>query len=262
MDHYKKLGVSSTASQDEIKQAFRTLSKLHHPDAGGNADEYKSISLAYQTLKDPARRRAYDAELMSGFNPGRQSHADPRAWGNFQDIFNEIFQQQQNRPRDIVVQLPLSPKEIYNGIKDRKLRTRYGDFTVTVPAGLRPGSTLTYDNTVPGSSPEQPPGKLTVQITSADSRDWQIHGDDVFHIIDVDCIDAVTGTEIEFEHLDGQRRRVKIPPGTQHGKQLRLQGLGLNYQRQGDLYVVTNLCVPTITDQTQLDLLKQIKRSK
>lgn len=258
MNHYERLGVKSSASQDEIKQAFRSLSKTHHPDAGGDAESYKAISEAYQTLKDPNRRRQYDAEQLN--HAGFGSGADPRTWGNFQDIFDEIFRSQAQQPKDIVVQVALTPKEIFQGVKNRKLRTRYGEFTISVPAGLRPGSTLRFPNTV-DSGPQTPPGTLTVQITSADSNDWQIHGDDIYHIIDVDCLEAITGSEIEFEHLDGVKRRVIIPPGTQQGTQLRLKELGLNYERKGDLYVVINIHIPTITDQNQLDQLKKINRS-
>jgi curved DNA-binding protein len=262
MNHYERLGVGASATQDEIKQAFRKLSKSHHPDAGGDEAAYKAISEAYQTLKDPARRRQYDAEQLMQHQT--RGSADPRGWGiDLDDLFAGVFRQQAQRSRDIIVKLALTPQEIYQGVSNRKLKTRYGEFTVAVPPGLRPGSTLSYDGIVPGATPETPRGALTVQITSADDDKWQIHGDDVYHILDVDCLDAITGSEVEFTHLDGVARRVRIPPGTQHGKRLRLAGLGLqrpSERVQGDLYAVVNLIVPLITDQNHLTILKNIKR--
>ena len=68
MDYYKTLGVSKTASQDEIKRAYRSLAKIHHPDRGGNEKQFQQINEAYDTLKDPQKRQDYDNPPRNNFN--------------------------------------------------------------------------------------------------------------------------------------------------------------------------------------------------
>lgn len=68
-DYYAVLGVSQDATQDEIKKAFRSLAKIHHPDKGGNAEEFKKINEANEVLSDPEKRRKYDFARQSGIWP-------------------------------------------------------------------------------------------------------------------------------------------------------------------------------------------------
>ena len=87
MDHYQTLGVEKTASQDDIKKAYRKLAAKHHPDRGGDTATFQSIAQAYDTLSDPAKRAQYDSPQQE-FNPFTQG-ADP-GWHDVSSMFGGI----------------------------------------------------------------------------------------------------------------------------------------------------------------------------
>ena len=86
-DYYKTLNINRDSSQDDIKKAFRKLSKQYHPDKGGNEDKFKEISEAYDTLSNPDKKRRYD---MGGQNPfGGHNPFGQRGGGDMEDLFNQ-----------------------------------------------------------------------------------------------------------------------------------------------------------------------------
>ena len=107
-DYYKILGVERNASQDDIKKAYRNLAKTHHPDVGGNEEEFKKISAAYEVLSDEQKRTNYDNGGSGGF--------DPFMGGGFG--FNP-FANQQVKGRDIKIDLTLTLEEIYRGVNKK-----------------------------------------------------------------------------------------------------------------------------------------------
>ena len=78
-DYYKTLNINSNSSTDEIKKAFRNLSKTHHPDKGGDENTFKEISAAYDTLGNEEKRREYDHQRSNPFH-GRQHHGGDQTW--------------------------------------------------------------------------------------------------------------------------------------------------------------------------------------
>ena len=110
-DYYKTLNINRNSSQDEIKKAFRTLSKQHHPDKGGDENVFKGLSEAYDTLSDENKRREYDVRGQNPFG-GHQGGHNQRG-PNMDDIFNQFFnngsgrQQQQQRRQGRTLNIPL-----------------------------------------------------------------------------------------------------------------------------------------------------------
>lgn len=91
-DYYKILNINRESSQDDIKKAFRKLSKQHHPDKGGDEKVFKEMSEAYDTLSDPQKRHKYDHQRQNPFGHGGR---EP----NMEDIFNQFFGGQGRRPQ-------------------------------------------------------------------------------------------------------------------------------------------------------------------
>ncbi|MDX1535840.1 MAG: DnaJ domain-containing protein [Candidatus Spechtbacterales bacterium] len=137
-DYYKVLGVDKSASQDEIKKAYRKLAHKHHPDRGGQEDEFKKINEAYQVLSDPKKRKQYDQFGSSYENMGGQGF-NPNDFGfggaggfnvNFEDIFDFFGGAQaqgarRSRGRDIEVIIEIALTEAYLGVqKNISIETR------------------------------------------------------------------------------------------------------------------------------------------
>jgi len=122
-DYYKTLNINRNATQDEIKKAFRKLSKTHHPDKGGNENTFKELSEAYDTLGDGGKRADYDNRLNNPFH-GRPGH---RPGPNMDDIFNQFFgggqhqRQQQRKGRSLNLPLTVTLEDVYFG-EVKKLR--------------------------------------------------------------------------------------------------------------------------------------------
>ena len=174
MDHYQTLGVSPQADDKEIKKAYRKLAGKHHPDKGGDENEFKKIQQAYETLSDPAKRQQYDnPNPFQGGDPFSQGGFNFR--GDFGDVFQEIFgggfrqQRQPTRNPDGVVDLHLDLHEVYHGV-EKMINTGYGTYKITIPAGTRHGTKFN----MPGKGPIQheglPPGNLIVRTFIVEYR--------------------------------------------------------------------------------------------
>ncbi len=111
--HYEELGIPKSASDAEVRKAYRLLAMKHHPDKGGDVEKFREISKAYEVLSDPASRRRYDAGGGEG-----QDATNPN------DIFSSLFgQQARRRSGDVMVDLPVTLEEIYRGC-EKKLPVR------------------------------------------------------------------------------------------------------------------------------------------
>ena len=166
MDHYQTLGVSPQADEKEIKKAYRKLAGKHHPDKGGDENEFKKIQQAYETLSDPAKRQQYDnPNPFEGGDPFSQGGFNFR--GDFGDIFGDIFgrgfqQRQPTRNPDGVVDLHLELHEVFHGT-EKMINTGYGTFKITIPAGTRHGTKFNMHGKGPVQHQGLPPGDLIVR---------------------------------------------------------------------------------------------------
>ncbi len=156
-DYYAVLGVAKTASQDEIKKAYRKLAHTHHPDKqGGDEARFKEINEAYSVLGDPEKRRQYD-QFGPGFNGGGGSQGfggfDFSQFGgqqfnfggaNFEDLFTDIFTggrgRQERRGRDIQVDVQISFDEMVRGVKKEVSLRSFVSCTQCHGTGGQPGS--------------------------------------------------------------------------------------------------------------------------
>ncbi len=260
MDHYQTLGVSPQADQKEIKKAFRKLAGKHHPDKGGDAEQFKKINTAYEVLSDPQKKQAYDNpnpfENFQGGNPFTQ--------GGFEDIFADIFGRQ--RPRaptrnpDGVMDLRLELEEVYKGC-EKILDTGYGQFKLIVPAGTRHGTKFNLHGKGPKQYENLPAGDLIVRCHVFNPPEWEtVNRNDLMVRVRIDYFESMLGTNVMITHLDNKRLDVKIPKGTGPGSTLRLSGQGMpdpNGKGTGNLIVSVEVTPPNVNDET-LQKIKDI----
>ena len=285
MTHYATLGVSETATQDEIKKAYRKLAMQHHPDKGGDTNKFQEIQSAYDTVGDQQKRAQYDAERRGGgmrFNVNGQDFGGGMPEGmedmlrNFGFAFGQGFQgpgggdpfgafRQPRRNKDIQVDVVISLASTLNSqTKTISVQTTNGGRStveVQIPKGVRPNSSIKYPGLGDNFFESLARGDLYVRIHVENNSGFHIDGLDLVKVVDINCLHAIIGHEVIVDSLDGRQFQMTIPPGTQPGTKFRIANQGLyemNQNTRGSLIVVANLFIPTNLTAEQLESLKNI----
>ena len=252
-EYYDRLGVSKDASQDEIKRAYRKMSKKYHPDINkepGAEEKYKEVQEAYETLSDDQKRAAYDQYGPDGANGfggqgGFGGFDGGAGFGGFEDIFSSFFGggaiRNPNAPRqgdDLQYRVNLSFEEAIFGAEKEVHYNREATCKTCSGSGAKPGTSLVtcgrcHGQGVINVDTQTPLGMMRRQVTC-----------DVCH---------GTGQEIKEPwqtcHGTGHEKQshkvsVKIPAGVETGQQIRLAGqgeAGFNGGPYGDLFVIINV---------------------
>ena len=264
MDYYEILGVNHTTTPNEIKKAYRKLASKHHPDKGGDAEQFKKIQEAYEVLSDPDKKYEYDNP-----HPFRQQGGDPFAGrGNpFSDIFGDIFgQQRQQRPQNFNAEthLNISLEDVYFG-GTRQIDVGTGPIDVQIPTGIKNGTVYNIPGKAPIRDPNLPPGDLRVRINILPHNRFGMDGRNLIGAIEVDYINAILGTTVVVEHISGRQLSVSIPPGTEADAKLKLRGQGFtnsNSSIVGDFIILVKVSVPNDLSSEHKKMLQQIQQER
>jgi len=278
---YETLGVPKGASDEEIKRAYRKLAAQHHPDKqGGNTAKFQEIQSAYETLSDPVKRQQHDNPnpfQHFGHQGPNGSHFEFHFGGaGPEDIFAQFFQgfpgghpfqrqQQPRRNKDLRVQLSVSlASTLEEQKKTISVQTTKGDrynVDVSIPRGVSNGTTIKYSQMGDNMFDTLTRGDLYVIINVENDNRFELHGINLVTNLDIDSIDAMTGSEKIVRGIDGREYSIKIPQGCQYGTKFGLQGQGLyqmNSNIRGDLIVKVVVKTPMLNEQ-QLNMLRNIK---
>jgi len=269
MDLYNILGVARNASPQDIKKAYKKASMIHHPDRGGNQDEFVKVQQAYEILSNSDKRDAYDRPQQA--NPfGQQQGQNPFAGTPFEHHFQHGFGQQQQRQtprnRDITVQADIELAEVLTGknlIIQYQLQTgKMETVTVDVPAGAKHGDTIQYEGLGDNGHPRYPRGNLLVRIKVKKTKHWDRDGENLITKKPINVFDLLTGCVILVTTLENKKLELKVPQGTQPGQTFNIPGYGLpNMQtgKRGNMYITIVVDIPKISDQDMLDKIQQLK---
>ena len=270
MDYYSILGVTRNASPQDIKKAYKKASMKHHPDRGGNNDDFIKVQQAYEVLSNSDKRNAYDHPQQA--NPfGRQQQGqNPFAGTPFEHHFQHGFGQQQQRQtprnRDINVQADIELAEVLTGknlIIQYQLQTgKMETVTVDVPAGAKHGDTIQYEGLGDNGHPRYPRGNLLVRIKVKKTKHWERDSDNLITKKDVNVFDLLLGCVILVTTLENKKLELKVPQGTNPGQTFNIPGYGLpNMQtgKRGNMYITIGIDIPKITDKDVLDKIQQLK---
>ena len=192
MDHYETLGVQRDATEQDIKKAYRKLASKHHPDKGGDQEQFKRIQGAYEVLSDPDKRAQYDNP-----NPFNQFEGFGGSSNPFEGIFGDIFgtRRQPVKNPDGVVDVTITLLQAYTGT-NMIVSTGYTQLDISIPQGTDEGDRLR----VPGKGPvrirELPPGDLFVRIHVDPPINWGRKGPDLFMRQNINVFDAITGCNV------------------------------------------------------------------
>jgi DnaJ-class molecular chaperone len=243
-DHYATLGVSKTATADDIKRAFRKLASQHHPDKGGDTQKFQAIQQAYATLGDDQKRAEYDnpRPQFGGF------HGHPGGV-NINDIFGQMFGQQfgqqHQHPRRSHVRMTLWITLLdvaTGGRRTVSLGTQAGVSAVEIdiPLGINDGDNVQYEGIGPGGS------DLVVQFRISPDPKWTRQDLNLIMEIKMDIWNLILGGELTIDTIIGKTLSAQIPARTQPGTSLRLRGQGLKDRqgRVGDIMVRVQAQIP------------------
>ncbi len=289
-DYYEILGVSKTATPEEMKKAYRKLALEWHPDKNKSPeanDKFKEINEAYAVVSDAKKRATYDqfghaafAPGSGGGNPGQgpfggqgpfsysysSQGGSPFGGSDFIDPF-EIFEQffgggggfggqRQARHRREVYQLTIDFMDAVKGAS-REIHVPRGNAgdgsvkkTIKIPAGVDTGSRIRFD-------------EFDVVLEVRPDTKYKREGDELIVEQEITYVQAALGAVIEVPTIDGPIK-IRIQPGTQPGTLVRLRGKGVPHVRgggRGDEYVKIQLTVPTHLTKKQKELLEELDRT-
>jgi DnaJ-class molecular chaperone len=266
-DHYQTLGVQRNASPEEVKQAYRKLAAKHHPDRGGDAEKFKEVQLAYDTLGDPQKRNQYDHPQPESFFHGGHGHADMNdIFGQFfggRNPFDPFSHNRQQRNKTLNMHIEISLEDAFYG-KEMMFNVslpsgRPQTVNVKIPAGVNDGTTLRLAGLGDDSVAHIQRGDLNVSIAIKPHPEFNRQGDDIVKEIKLSCIDAMLGCKKTITSIDGKSLEVNIPPGIQHDQILNAVGYGMpnmhDQRFRGRMLMPIKISIPTNLTENQKSIL-------
>lgn len=299
-DYYGIMGVARDATQDDIKRAYRKLARKYHPDVSKEADaeaRFKEVGEAYEVLKDPEKRAAYD-QLGKQWKPGQDFHPPPdwdagfefrggghtaRDAGPRSDFFEELFgrgfaggggtesrrgfrRRGEDHHARVLVDLEDSFRGATRAISlrvpeltgDGHVTTRERTLNVRIPTGIRPGQQIRLAGQGGAGLGGAEPGDLYLEVVFADHPLYRVDGADIYLDLPVAPWEAALGANIKVPTPSGVID-LKIPLNSSQGRKLRLKGRGLPGKQPGNMYVVLQIALPPADSDAARTLYKQMQ---
>lgn len=295
-DYYQVLGVERGASADEIRRAYRKLARKYHPDVSKATDaeqRMKEINEANAVLSDPERRAAYD-QLGRGFQAG-QDFRPPPDWdagfeftrrgpggdaGDFSDFFSNLFGGMghgqrgahfrargedhhakividlddafHGATREVTLRAPQLDPHGHVSMRERVLKVR-------IPKGVRDGQHIRLAGQGMAGSGGGAAGDLYLEVHFRPHPRYRVDGRDVHETVPVAPWEAALGASIDVPTPAGTVS-VRVPPGSQTGRKLRLKGRGIPAADPGDLYLVLEVVLPPADSDAARQLYETMAR--
>jgi curved DNA-binding protein len=299
-DYYEIMGVAHDATQDEIKRTYRKLARKYHPDVSKESDaevRFKELGEAYEVLKDPEKRVAYD-QLGKEWKNG-QDFRPPPDWdagfefsgggytagdgGAHSDFFEELFGHGHARPggaagrpsfrmrgEDHHAKVLVDLDDSFSGAtraislrvpeltEDGRVTTRERTLSVRIPKGIRPGQQVRLTGQGGPGHGGAEPGDLYLEVEFRKHPMYRVDGADIYLDLPVAPWEAALGANIKVPTPSGSID-LKIPANSRQGRKLRLKGRGLIGKQHGDMYVVLQLTLPPGDNDAAKALYRQME---
>lgn len=288
MDYYQILEVDYQASIDDIKKAYKKLSKKYHPDMeSGDEETFKKLTQAYETLTDPGKKREYDNALKQSENVFSESTFSHNQWyydtyDDFASMFNSMFDnssynndQSHSAGLDDDVYLHVTVGEAYFGLQTYIKNSQNEDIFIKIDPCTQHGEVYNIPQSGKkrsvGFNPYRPNnrqirGDLFVHVRIDKKDKFSLKDNNVHTQIEVPWYDLLLGGKVEIQSFTGENLRFTIPKNTKPYTKFRLKNKGYPFRKSdlqnnhcGDLYCIVDIKYPEMTEK-QKDKVADIKK--
>ncbi len=286
IDYYKTLGLSKTATLDEIKKAYRKLARKYHPDVNPNDKEankkFQEINEANEVLGDPEKRKKYDRygkdwQHGEAQEQARRSYQQPGNFGgnqysgnfddgSFSDFFSSLFgntgrQSKANqRGEDLSATLQLNLTDTFKTHK-RTITINGRNIRINIPAGVENGQVLKLKGHGDPGRNGGSNGDLFITFSIINNTSLKKMGNDLYLTQEIDLYTAILGGELTIDTMHG-KIKLKVKPETQNNTKIRVKGKGAPVYKSegqfGDLYVTYAVKLPQNLTEKQRQLFMEL----
>jgi len=292
IDYYKILGIDNTATDKEIKKAYRKLARKYHPDV--NPDDkiaekrFKEINEANEVLSNPENRKKYhkygkDWKHADEFEKAKQQQQYRRgshrggtgsySEEDFSDFFSSMFGggyarssggNVKFRGQDYSAELQLNLKDVYQTHK-QTLTVNGKKIRLTIPAGVKNGQTIKIKGYGGQGINGGPNGDLHIKFSITNHSKFKRDKDNLYATIDLDLYKAILGGEITIDTFNG-KVKLKVKPETQNATKVKLKGKGFPvYKKEGhygDLYITYQIKTPSSLTDNEKELFEELAKQR
>lgn len=302
-DYYKIMGLAKDASQGDIKRAYRKLVRKYHPDVSKEKDaeeRFKEVGEAYEVLKDPEKRAAYD-QLGANWKAGQAGFQPPPDWdagfefhgggftggganrADFSDFFSSLFgqrmggfqnsyQTQHTRGEDSHAKVFIDLEDAYHGAsrslslrstvlgKDGRPEIKVRTLNIKIPKGIKEGQNIRLQGQGSPSMMGGKPGDLYLKIEFNPHSIYKVEGANVSLELPITPWEAALGAKVQVPTPAG-KIDLKIPSGASSGQRMRLKGRGIPAKVAGDFYITLEIVLPDKLSDQEQSLYKALQQA-
>ncbi|MGZ4097240.1 MAG: DnaJ C-terminal domain-containing protein [Bacteroidia bacterium] len=299
IDYYKILEVDKSASDAEIKKAYRKLARKYHPDLNPNdanaKKKFQQINEANEVLSDPEKRKKYDKygkDWQHGeeYEKARKQHKQSYGGGfqggqgqdfsgfengeDFSDFFESMFggggassfgggrSNVKYKGQDLNAELHLDIKDVFTTQK-QTLTVNGKNIRLTIPAGVENGQTIKISGHGGPGRNGGPNGDLYITFSITNHTKFRREGNNLFSTADIDLYTAVLGGQVTVDTFDG-KVKLNVPAETQNGTKVKLKGKGFPVYKHegqsGDLYITYNIKIPSKLTAKEKELFTELSK--
>ena len=291
IDYYTTLGLQKTATQDEIKKAYRKLARKYHPDLNPNNEEaaqkFKELNEANEVLSDPEKRKKYDKygenwQHGEEYEKARQQQQQHYQYNDvngaegfddfdgYSDFFSSMFGREGRsrstgyKGQDVNASLTLNLTDTLTS-HQQTFTVNGKNIRITIPAGVEDGQTIKIKGHGGKGYNNGPNGDLYITFHIENNTKFEVNGADLSTTVEIDLYDSILGGEAMIDTLSG-KVKVPIKEGTENNKKVKLKGKGLPIYKKdnqfGDLYVTFSVKIPKNLSAEEKELFEKLRSIK